>query len=426
MEKCVIKQSHKRLLEAHRLWHQAYDNYFDPEGFRTNINATIQAIRNITFSLQAEKGSTPDFDKWYSAWQEKMKKDKVMSWISNARTDIVHKKDFEMYSYARITIFHYIRIIELDLSLPLFIPNNYLIEYLKLRKVIDENMVLNQYCATIKRQWRINEFPDYNILDLLAYAIGMIYIILDEAHQKSKITIDQCDVLDTIHPIFLNENNIPKCMVNAVDILSESFSLADYIPRTLEYKEVRFDPENFEDIKKHYKKVITNIPSPNTTTRQPEDPFEYATFITDFAKGILQNDGFHSPMIHYQTPDLNWNISQLVITDKADKYLLMKDFAKFVEKEKIIAIICIFESWYTELDKNVFEKVGYQNMIISELKEKKEALIIDVVTKDLKIKNIEIPFKRNLFGKVIFSDIEYYEDNEMHYLEPILEVWRKK
>lgn len=31
--KCLIPNTHKRLLEAHRLWHQTLDNYFDPEGF---------------------------------------------------------------------------------------------------------------------------------------------------------------------------------------------------------------------------------------------------------------------------------------------------------------------------------------------------------------------------------------------------------
>ncbi len=76
--KCKIENTHKRLLESHRLWHQTLDNYFDPEAFRVYLNATIQALRNLTFALQNEKSEITGFDEWYTKWQDKMKKDSVM------------------------------------------------------------------------------------------------------------------------------------------------------------------------------------------------------------------------------------------------------------------------------------------------------------------------------------------------------------
>lgn len=88
---CNVVQSHKRILEAHRLWHQAFNCYFDPEGFRTNINATIQALRNVTFALQNEKHKIPDFGTWYAEWQTRLKDDPMMRWLCDARTEIVHK-----------------------------------------------------------------------------------------------------------------------------------------------------------------------------------------------------------------------------------------------------------------------------------------------------------------------------------------------
>ena len=58
---CPIPAAHRRLKEAHLLWHQTLDKYQEPDAFRANLNATIQALRNVTFALQAEKHSIPDF-----------------------------------------------------------------------------------------------------------------------------------------------------------------------------------------------------------------------------------------------------------------------------------------------------------------------------------------------------------------------------
>ena len=52
------------LEEAHRLWHRAAESYEDPEEFRMQLNALIQALRNVTFVLQKEKLKIQDFDRW--------------------------------------------------------------------------------------------------------------------------------------------------------------------------------------------------------------------------------------------------------------------------------------------------------------------------------------------------------------------------
>ncbi|NLD48310.1 MAG: hypothetical protein GX660_14140, partial [Clostridiaceae bacterium] len=105
--RCLICNTHKRLTEAHRLWHQAFENYFNPEGFRVNLNATIQALRNLTFALQSEKTVIPNFDDWYLNWQEKMKHDNILKWLNDSRVTIVHQRDLETKSVARVAIFNY-------------------------------------------------------------------------------------------------------------------------------------------------------------------------------------------------------------------------------------------------------------------------------------------------------------------------------
>lgn len=54
------------------------DNYHDPYAFRYELNAFIQALRNITFMLQSEKSRPPSFKDWYVFQQEKMRSDAHM------------------------------------------------------------------------------------------------------------------------------------------------------------------------------------------------------------------------------------------------------------------------------------------------------------------------------------------------------------
>lgn len=56
------------------------------------MNVTIQSLRNLTFALQVEKEKIIDFEEWYVIWQNRMKKDPVMTWLNNARVTIVHKR----------------------------------------------------------------------------------------------------------------------------------------------------------------------------------------------------------------------------------------------------------------------------------------------------------------------------------------------
>lgn len=76
---CPLPTTHCRLDDSHRLWHQTPDSYDDPDAFRVNLNAVIQALRSVTLMLQSEKRRIPDFDGWYGDWQEKMRADPVLA-----------------------------------------------------------------------------------------------------------------------------------------------------------------------------------------------------------------------------------------------------------------------------------------------------------------------------------------------------------
>jgi hypothetical protein len=75
LEGCPIPKTHRRLRQAHLLWHQTLEAYHDAERFRANLNSTIEALRNVTFILQSEKAAFASFDAWYGRWVELLKGD---------------------------------------------------------------------------------------------------------------------------------------------------------------------------------------------------------------------------------------------------------------------------------------------------------------------------------------------------------------
>lgn len=103
-ECCPLPQTHRRLAEAHLLWHQTLERYHDSDAFRANLNATIEAMRNITFVLQNEKGVIPNFDVWYGKWQTRLSEDAAAKWLRDARTKVVHQGELESQSAAEIRL----------------------------------------------------------------------------------------------------------------------------------------------------------------------------------------------------------------------------------------------------------------------------------------------------------------------------------
>lgn len=253
---CKIQNAHKRLLESHRLWHQSLDNYFDPEGFRVNLNATIQALRNLTFALQFEKSVFNNFDSWYCVWQDIMKNDPILKWLNSARVEIVHQKDLEKKSIARVTVLGYYEIFKGDINFPIDIPDYMVAFYLFEKGYVDKEIIQRDYALKVERRWVLESLPDHEVLDALAYCYGFMYRLLREAHEILGTSIDTCSVNDALHiksEILYNNIGIPNCMELTNKVRIKNLSL-----KTLEYKdideiEVKIDEDMARKAMKRYK-----------------------------------------------------------------------------------------------------------------------------------------------------------------------------
>jgi len=169
---CPIPLTHRRLRQAHLLWHQTLDCYHDAERFRANLNATLEAIRSVTWMLQKEKHTFTDFDAWYGSWQQLLKDDPAAKWLKDARTEVVHKGDLESYSYAEVRLVSYRNELVSTVEIPietspqLILSNPSLLE--ALASAQKTPIDLSDASFEIERRWSTKELDGREILSALA------------------------------------------------------------------------------------------------------------------------------------------------------------------------------------------------------------------------------------------------------------------
>ena len=171
------------------MWHQAEENYFDPEAFRLAAQNAIQTLRSVTFILQNHKRIIPDFDAWYEPWQERMRADPLMRWMVEARNKIEKQGDLEAQSFVRADIVASY----LDEGPSVEVPANLFDDPSVLLRQISKQELQKQIMPhgtlRIKRRWVENTLPDYELLDALAIAYGNLAELVHDAHRQMGLPV---------------------------------------------------------------------------------------------------------------------------------------------------------------------------------------------------------------------------------------------
>src|SRR4051812_48993799 len=99
----------RRLLDLGHLLKSCYKTYMEPNLFRMNTNQFLQTSRTVTFILQKNKNSIPDFESWYEALTRFWRDDAVMTWAKDARNLVEKEGDLELNSALHLALlFSYI------------------------------------------------------------------------------------------------------------------------------------------------------------------------------------------------------------------------------------------------------------------------------------------------------------------------------
>lgn len=413
--KCTIENTHKRLNEVHFLLHQMIDNYFNPESFRIYLNATIQALRNLTFALQNEKSKVGSgFDKWYEKVQENLKKDQIMHWINKSRVQIVHRGDLASKSLARVSIYSYDKYFLQDFIIPIELSFEDTLTFLIEQGVITPQIHKLKMIISIERGWYDELLPEMEVVSALVYGFEFLYQIVKDAHSKFSSDFDECSIKDTLHKCEFIKGEL-QCIDGFKKSRITEVSANDFQIREMAVKEVYQDFHKLDsEIYKRYNvgKLLKITHSMKFTMMQ------YFEVIIEEAKYILENDGYHVPLVFFMKGNTPIKLVQMELVDKESKYIGMNKIADELRSSEANGIITINESWIST-DIMYF----MENGTLESLDNKRECLFVSMISKDGIERHASIIFTRNHWGRIKFQNTVYSDNDIVNYLNPIKKVW---
>ncbi len=421
-ENCAIPKTHRRLAEAHLLWHQALDHYHDPEAFRANLNATIEALRNVTFVLQNEKSRFLDFDKWYSPWQARLKADTAAKWLHDARTTVVHQGELDSHSKAEVRLLTWRDDLITKLNVPPEIPSSLILKNLPLLNLLGNSQAtpeeLKNGLIAIERRWSTTDLGNSEILEALAQVYGILSDVILDAH----IHMGRFECIPTAdeHPDFrsaYHRTGTLECMASGLDRRTQTFKVAT--GEEISYTQVLVSPSV------HPREAVLRYgldEDDKLALWEELDPARFATGVLHSAKRILRRDRTHARMMFIRDGYGVWHLLPLEAEDKPEQHLLMRIVANFVETKGCDAIVEVGETWST-LAKSPTE-LGSNEARLKETRG--ETLFVMVATREGFIRTYITPFRRGPLGGIKLGETHETGRMLLPHLQPVMSVWRRQ
>ena len=425
LHQCPIPLTHRRLKHAHLLWHQCLDAYHDPERFLANLNATIEALRNVTFVVQKEKAAFKDFDAWYTPRQEILKADATANWLNQARVTIVHQGDLESSSHAEVRIVTYEEKTLWTGEVPIQTPAKLILENPTLLALLDTSKDklpdLADSILLIERKWSTKELDGREILSALAHVYGLLADLVLDAH--SRLGKLACIPVDEPHPDFRaphDRTGLLRCMLAGAEERTERY-------KTDKETEIVASTESVE--KSIHVKEINEIvgrygidPRGSDAEIRNQDPVEFAEWVLKIAKRVLRRDKHHDRFIFIRDGEGKWHQINANTQDRTEKMVLMQMIASFVENHACDALVEVGEMWTASIPIELlpgFKGAGHA-------RDRGELLSVVVVTREGLIRQYRTPFTRGPFGGLKLGDTEEMKGFHPNYLTPVFRVWQRQ
>ena len=420
---CPIPKAHRTLLDAHYLWHQTAENYSNPDVFRANVNATLQALRNVTFSLQNEKHVFDDFDTWYVPWQTRMKASSVLTWAKKARNRVVKQGELETASTATVRLLTWKDDELTRLPIAPETPSEVLINHLPILDLIAKASIpsgdLSSAVLELERQWNLPSFRNREVLNTLAAAYGLLSDLLVDAHTR----LGRLDCIDhaSSHPSFRathQRSGTLPCMTATTELRKEHFSLRT---RTRLDRGTLKPPEGGPSpavAAAHYGMEFADLAPLLGIT----DPDLMAKRLVYWAKQILKKDRGHIRLVFVRDGTGEWHPMSFVHSDRSEKHLAVRLIAQFVEQTGADAVIDVGEIWYVHKEK---ERTLRDFSNLENVPGRAEALLVLVATRAGLLRVYLTPFSRGFFGGIKLGETSVTDENprNKYYLYPVFKVW---
>lgn len=410
---CPIPNAHRRLEEAHRLWHRAAEAYEDPEEFRTQLNALIQALRNVTFVLQKEHRGVPDFDAWYERWQEVMKEDAVLRWLIQARNIIVKEGDLKTHSTATAAIQASWDVPQSrTFEVPPLVPTLAIAA-----KVLSEQDipgdVRKQGILTVERRWVASDLPEWELLDALAHCYGMLWLLIKDAHRQAGRSMHTLDLTGNEPEVIrlATSDGRPPCMIASETLRTVRVHLGTNEVFGGGFVERRVGLS--EEERERYGRFA--LPPPLGSV----DPLEWVPTYMEHAKRVLQLDKYHSQMAFLFGPKGPFRSFGGMPQDQQDKYVFMNDLAAEVLRTGATGLVFIADVWMVPATVEIPEGKRPADM-----DERQEALGVTAAKADGSVRTLMTPYTRGPDDSIEFDEtVDVGMEGGAVFLLPVMQAW---
>ncbi|MGE5483620.1 MAG: hypothetical protein ACM3X4_01230 [Ignavibacteriales bacterium] len=398
------------LKDASLFWHQCREHYHEPERFTANLNALVQALRNVTFRAQSLKSELPGFEAWYEPWQRYIANDPVMKWVNEARRTLVHKQGLQSKSIARVRLVNsYLRPIASELSLPPLLSTAEIADIVS--KSIP-NGLAHDCILEITRRWVIDDLPGPEVLATLAVAfriLNALRVDLHRWHLEGTLASPQ-DVLNGTVSAEPMELGAEDATLRIDPVTCEEY---EFTETTVPYIKLR----QMESLAKaRYRLSDSLLPK----MESPDDIISLARSLVPLVITVLKKDGYHRPILFIRRHQNRWELHAVQCEDQAAKYAFWHDIAEKAITEGINAVILITEVWMAPA-KGI-RTTPHQKP--SESKRRREAVTIDAADSEGHRLSIVIPFRRAL-GRVFPGKASEVRPLSEGFLRPVIEVWAR-
>jgi hypothetical protein len=411
---CPLSAVDRRLDDVHQQWHQAEDAYFDPERFRIAIQTTIQTLRTVTFILQNRKDDIPDFDVWYSGWQERLRADPLMRWMVDARNKIQKRGDLEVHSFVRAEIIASYLNEGPSIELParLFDDPQRLIDSIPAGTLREH--IRNHGTLRIQRRWIENTLPDCELLDAVAIAYGRISTLVYDAHRQMGLHEPVTTDMETgRHYGGGARNGRLPCMIGHAEARSLNISLADGQVLQFEHVAKEIDRNDAEKAAERYGGAHKAMLGPDDAKEE-----EIAASLFRTARNVFLKDGYHESIFFLFKERKVVHLFAMRAEEHGQKYLLMRTLAHEVTKYGADCVMGLSEAWLAPAD------LLKPYLRAADSSQREEALTATLVTKNGNPIQLTAKIRRDGEGLALDETI-VNRDAALFSFAPVYEAWER-
>jgi hypothetical protein len=184
---CPIPSAHEKCVEARYFLIQCLLNYHAPQPFLHNLNAFIQAFRNITFMLQSQDGLPSTFQEWYVTKREEMRKLPPLRRLVDARNIVVKQSSLTTKSNVMCGLFRGRRMkLSMNIDIKPFTETEKLLALTS--KFVGDFFLGGKHSvvgeqAGVERVWVAEEIGEGEVIGWCIEALNYMIALIEDAHR---------------------------------------------------------------------------------------------------------------------------------------------------------------------------------------------------------------------------------------------------